>query len=113
MSVSCITAVSASDGAETALPSGQEYTATQDTYVDESHPDSVYGVKNKLLLSGTENEKKNIYIAFRVRDTIGEYDRVLLKMTPDSAELTAAPETAGSAPLEPFSFVCGKMPRFQ
>lgn len=97
MSVSCITAVSASDGAETALPLGQEYTATQDTYIDESHPDSVYGVKNKLLLSGTENEKKNIYIAFRVRDEIGEYDRVLLKMTPDSAELTAAPETDGGA----------------
>ncbi len=77
----CISGTAASADAAAA-----EYAATQDTYVDEAHITSVYGLGSELLLSGTEGAAKNIYLAFRIRDEIGENDGVELKMTPLTAE---------------------------
>ena len=51
----CISGTAASADAAAA-----EYAATQDTYVDEAHITSVYGLGSELLLSGTEGAAKNI-----------------------------------------------------
>ncbi len=89
MCVSCISAAAEDNSA-----AAYEYIATRDTYVDELHKSTVYGLKNELLLDGTEGAAKNIYLAFRITDEIGEHDQVLLKMTPESVGKITQPENS-------------------
>ena len=72
------------------------YTAIRDTYVSEEAKDSIYGLEDSLELSAETGKQKKIFLGFRIRENIGEYDRVLLKIKPISVT-EAAGETAAEA----------------